>query len=76
MIGDRRKCRVAFSLRLRDRGDVSVEFIAWEILRKRPICCEGEEAMVFVKGPDGTDRGPSLVMVDVHQLGTPVTRIA
>lgn len=76
MIGDRRKCCVAFSLRLRDRGDVSVEFIAWEILRKRPICCEGEKAEVFVEGPEGADRGPTLVMVDVHQLGASVTRIA
>ena len=76
MISDRRKRSVANPLRFRDWGDVFVLFIVLEILRKRLISCEAEEAMVLVEGAEGADRGATLVMVDVHQLGAPVTHIA
>jgi len=55
MIGDSRKRSVANPLRLRNRGDVSAEFIILEILRKRLICCKGEEAMILVEGAEGAN---------------------
>jgi hypothetical protein len=76
MIGDRGKRSLAYPLRLRNRGDISAELIVWEILHKRLVCCDGEEAIVLVEGAQGADRGATLVMMDVHQLGAPVTDIA